>query len=94
MSRLDTKALSTEIRSSKAQRARQMSLDESLTAGAKLYAEQRQLTRSLVSGLHPNWTYAKVDGEMFRREDLIRQRNTKKFYRPVISMDDQPVKSS
>ena len=74
--------LAREIRREKAQRARLMSLDERLTAGPQLYAEQMQLARSLVAGLHPNWSEDQVDSEMFRREELIRRRNTKKYYRP------------
>ena len=91
---MDIQPTSTEIRRNKAQRARQMSLDERLTAGAKLYAEQMRLTKSFVAGLHPNWTAAQVEAEMFRREDLIRQRNTKKYYRTVLPHNDLPVKPS
>ncbi len=69
-----------------------MTLDERLTAGPKLYAEQMRLARSLVAGLHPIWTDEQVDVEMLRREDLIRQRNTKKYYRQVLSNSDHPVK--
>ena len=89
---MDHKTLAREIRRDKAERARQMSLDERLTAGPKLYAEQMQLARSLVAGLHPDWTDAQVESEMFRREKLIRQRNTKKYYRTVSST--HPVQQS
>jgi hypothetical protein len=88
---MDAQTLSTLIRRSKADRARQMTLDERLTAGRKLYAEQMRLVRSLVAGLHPNWTDEQVASEMFRREELIRQRNRKKYYRAVSSTEDHPA---
>jgi hypothetical protein len=91
---MNQKILAREIRRDKAERARQMSLDERLTAGPKLYVEQMRLARSLVAGLHPDWTDDQIDAEMFRREELIRQRNTKKYYRPVLSIEDQTVKQS
>jgi len=77
---MEIRLLARDIRRDKAQRARQMSLDERLTAGPQLYAEQMRLVRSLVAGLHPSWTEEQVDSEMLRREELIRQRNTKKYY--------------
>jgi len=91
---MNHETLARDIRRDKAERARQMSLDERLTAGAKLYAEQMRLARSLVAGLHPDWTDAQVDAEMFRREELIRQRNTKKYYRTVSSAENRPVERS
>ncbi len=91
---MDPLALSTELRRSKAHRARQMTLDERLTAGPMLYAEQMRLARSLVAGLHPNWTDDQVDAEMFRREDLIRTRNTKKYYRTALATETALAKQS
>ena len=91
---MNHESLAREIRRGKAERARQMSLDERLTAGPKLYAEQMRLTRSLIIGLHPNWTAAQVESEIFRREELIRQRNTKKYYRTVAATEDHPVEQS
>jgi len=76
----DARTLTAEIRRNKAERARQMLLDERLTAGPQLCAEQMRLVRSRVAGLHPGWTDEQVDSEMFRREELIRQRNSKKYY--------------
>ena len=73
-------SLAREIRHDKVRRAREMSFDERLTAGAKLYAEQMRLVRSLIAGLHPDWTDEQVNAEIHRREQLLRQRNTKKYY--------------
>lgn len=87
---METGKLSNDIRRDKARRAREMSLDDRLTAGAILYAEQMQLVRSFVAGLHPDWTDDQVNSEMFRREELVRQQNTKKYYR-VVSHNDTPV---
>jgi len=91
---MNHETLARDIRRDKAERARQMSLDERLTAGAKLYAEQMRLARSLLAGLHPDWTDGQVEAEMFRREELIRQRNTKKYYRTVSSAENRPVEPS
>jgi len=91
---MNHESLAREIRRDKAERARQMSLDERLTAGPTLYAEQMRLARSLIVGLHPNWTDAQVESEIFRREELIRQRNTKKYYRTVPATDDHPAEQS
>jgi hypothetical protein len=91
---MDDKELAREIRKDKAERARQMSLDERLTAGPILYAEQMRLARSLVAGLQPGWTDEQVDSEMLRREELIRNRNTKKYYRAVSNTADSTVSES
>jgi len=91
---MENQALARDLRRDKAERARQMSLDERLTAGPRLYAEQMRLTRSLVAGLHPEWTEAQVDAEISRREELIRQRNTKKYYRTLLATEDHPVEQS
>jgi len=91
---MNHETLAREIRRDKAERARQMSLDERLTAGPKLYAEQMRLARSLIVGLHPNWTDAQVESEIFRREESIRQRNTKKYYRTVSATEDHPAEQS
>lgn len=87
---METRELSNDNRRDKARRAREMSLDDRLTAGAILYAEQMQLVRCFVAGLHPDWTDDQVNSEMFRREELVRQQNTKKYYR-VVSHNDTPV---
>ena len=91
---MEHNTLARDIRRDKADRARQMSLDERLTAGPILYAEQMRLTRSLVAGLHPDWSDEQVEAEMFRREELIRQRNTKKYYRTVLSTEHERAAQS
>lgn len=72
--------LSKDIQRSKVERAREMTLDERLTAGATLYAEQLLLVREMIVGLHPEWTEAEVDAEMRRRQAVIRTTNEKGFY--------------
>lgn len=91
---MKSQKLDRDLRSDKAERARQMSLDERLTAGPRLYDEQMRLTRSLIAGLNPEWTDAQVDEEISRREELIRQRNTKKYYRSVLAIEVPAVEQS
>jgi|688.fasta_scaffold357546_3 hypothetical protein len=88
---MDSRKLDRDLRRDKARRARKMSLDERLTAGPRLYAEQMRLTRSLIGGLNPDWTDAQVDAEICRREELIRQKNTRKYYRPLSPTDGPAV---
>jgi hypothetical protein len=91
---MESHKLDRNLRSDKAERARQMSLDERLTAGPRLYGEQMRLTRSLIAGLHPEWTDAQVNLEIYRREELIRQRNTEKYYRSLLASEDPPAEQS
>jgi len=91
---MESRELDRDLRSDKAEQARQMSLDERLTAGPRLYVEQMRLTRSLISGLHAEWTDAQVDAEIYRREELIRQKNTKRYYRPLLTPADHSVDQS
>jgi hypothetical protein len=48
----------------------------------------------LIAGLHPEWTNAQVDLEISRREELIRQRNTKKYYRSFCASDGPAVEQA
>jgi hypothetical protein len=91
---MESRNLDRDLRRDKAELARQMSLDERLTAGPRLYVEQMRLTRSLIAGLHPEWTNAQVDLEVSRREELIRQRNTKKYYRSFCASDGPAVEQA
>lgn len=77
---METKSLAKEIQRSKAERARTMTLDERLTAGATLFAQQLLLVREMVAGLHPEWSQAEVDSELRRRQDVIRKVSEKGFY--------------
>ncbi|XZE56747.1 hypothetical protein SH139x_002875 [Planctomycetaceae bacterium SH139] len=91
---MESQKLDRDLRNEKAARAQQMSLDERLTAGPRLYDEQMRLTRSLIAGLHPEWADVQVDMEISRREELIRQRNTKKYYRPLLAAETRAVEPS
>lgn len=91
---MELTSLARDIRREKAQRAREMSLDERLTAGPRLYVEQMQMVWSLVAGLHPDWTEDQVSAEMLRRENLLRAQNTKKYYREVLSAEDPTVRQA
>jgi hypothetical protein len=68
-----------------------MSIDERLTAGARLYAEQLDLTRDFIAGLNPDWTTVQVEAEIRRRLQVIRERDTAKFYRPVANERDVSI---
>ncbi len=78
---MNEKSLQHAILQGKVQRARQMSLDDRLGAGARLHAEQLVRTRDLLAGLHPDWSEREVEAEMIRHRRILRERNSKRFYR-------------
>lgn len=80
LDRMEIKALAKDILRRKAERARALTLDERLTAGAALFAEQLLLLRDMIAGLHPEWTEAEVDAELRRRLDVMRRIRERGFY--------------
>ncbi|WP_230251821.1 hypothetical protein [Rhodopirellula halodulae] len=84
---MDQQSLQRAIRQDKVERARQMSLDDRLAAGARLYAEQLARTRDLLHGMHPEWSMEDVDAEMKRRRRVLSDRDSKRFFRQDPSRD-------
>ncbi|QDV10991.1 hypothetical protein CA51_08500 [Rosistilla oblonga] len=83
-------AMQHAVRQTKIERARRMTLDERLAAGAQLYAQQCELVADLIAGLHPDWTTDQVRDEMKRRWKVARERDAKRLYRSGgVEMQDE-----
>ena len=80
----DTKQLQRSLFQSKIERAKLMTLDERLFAGAKLFDEQMKFTRDMIAGLNPDWNAAQVDAEVRRRLAIQRRLDNAGLYRPVV----------
>lgn len=91
---MDQQPLQQAIRQDKVERARQMSLDDRLAAGARLHAEQLARTRDLLRGLHPEWSMGEIDVEIARRRDVLRDRDSKRFYRQNTSQNSAVADAS
>ena len=60
-----------------------MSIDQRLTAGAKLFEEQLRLTRDMIAGLNPEWDANQIDTEVRRRMAIKQTRDDAGLYRTV-----------
>ena len=75
--------LQRSIQSRKAEQAKLMSIDQRLTAGAKLFDEQLRLARDMIAGLNPEWDANQVDTEVRRRMAIKQTLDDAGLYRTV-----------
>ena len=78
-----TRELQRSIQRRKAEQAKLMSMDQRLTAGAKLFDEQLRLAKDMIAGLNPEWDANQVDTEVRRRMAIKRTRDDSGLYRTV-----------
>ena len=80
--------LQRSIHRRKAERAKLMSIDERLAAGAKLFEEQKRFMLDMIAGLHADWNANQVDVEVRRRLAVKRLRDNAGLYRNVVTDDE------
>lgn len=65
--------LARQIDREKIERARAMTLIEKFRAGAELFEDACEVTRSGIRGRHPQWNEDQVEAELIRRIEIGRR---------------------
>jgi hypothetical protein len=58
------------------EKARAMSISEKFLAGARLFEEECEVTRSEIRLMNPDWNDEQVEAELNRRLDVVRDEKT------------------
>jgi hypothetical protein len=58
------------------EKARAMSISEKFLAGARLFEEECEVTRSEIRLMNPDWNEEQVEAELNRRLDVVREEKT------------------
>jgi hypothetical protein len=65
--------LARQINREKIERARAMSISEKFLAGAELFEEACEVSRSGIRNRHPEWNEEQVEAELVRRLEIGRR---------------------
>ena len=58
------------------EKARAMSISEKFLAGARLFEEECEVTRSEIRLMNPDWNEEQVEAELNRRLEVVREEKT------------------
>ena len=83
------KAVQDEIRLSKLEQARQMSVGQKLLAGPELFDMGLIMMRAGIHMRYPEYNEKQVNNEIFRRLEIARRIDDGNRYRPLDAINEQ-----